>query len=342
MAFISIPDSWIQVGKALVQRLFQRIKDNLDSLNSGVGVLTGTDILNGFFEIVEEIGASPLRPASWDVTEYLGGTVELDDNNSRKGQYSLKFNHPGGVGNGGGQAVSDYYALSPDKAVSLAQTFRSTNAAVRIKVMVDYFDEDKVFIIASTETLYNQNSGIPSAATRKLLYPSPPSGARYLKYKFVGGDTDTDPGSSADIFLDEVTINAIDAGAVTQEKLGYQPGTEIILSNNALTTTTSTTYVKLKEMVAARTGLITVSLDMGVTPAGGGDTAYAQIRVDGVDAGAEMSTTYGGFVTFTRDIEVTPGALVQVYCKQSGGTTTDLKNVRLLNLYPISEENTLS
>ena len=77
MAFFSIPDAWIQVGQAITQRLWQRAKDNFDAIVGQVGTLIGSDILNGFFEIVIDIAASPLRPLNWTVIEYLGGTVEL-------------------------------------------------------------------------------------------------------------------------------------------------------------------------------------------------------------------------------------------------------------------------
>ena len=100
MAFFSIPAAWIQVGQAITQRLWQTAKDNMDALFGVVGTLQGFDILNGFFEVVEDITASPLRPLSWTVVEYLGGTAELDDTASIKGTYALKFNHPGGYSAG--------------------------------------------------------------------------------------------------------------------------------------------------------------------------------------------------------------------------------------------------
>lgn len=343
MAFFSIPDSWIQVGQAITQRLFQAIKDNEDTINSTVGTLQGQDILNGFFEIVEDIGASPLRPTSWDITEYLGGTVELDDTVSTKGKYALTFNHPGGAGNGGGEAESDYYPISENTDIFIGQTFWSTLAGVRIKVEIDYFDEDKIFIIASTEILYNETTN-PTAKTRFTLQPTFPAGARYLKWRFIGGDTDTDPGGSADIILDEVHVNYYDDASIPQNKLVYLVGGNLINSNNNVASTNNTGYTKLKETRTSRSGVLTVDFSFARLGGVGGDIVRARVYINGVAVGTEHTTTSTTYQIISADYEVAIGDNVQIYARSDVGGTRNcnVKDFRFKNLYLDDEVNILT
>ena len=237
MAFISIPDSWIQVGLATVQRLFQRIKDNFDSLFGSIGTLQGDNIINGFFEVVEDIAATPLRPLSWDVAEYLGGTAELDDTgSSSKGTYAMKFIHPGGAGNGGGDAKSDYHPIDSLHTTRVAQVvYYATQAAVHIKVQIDYFDEGKLFL--STETLLNLNGGVPTSRTLGSWELTVPASARFMKVYLIGGDTDKDPGSSTDIFFDNISVEVILGNVVDQNamKTGTNRVNGTITSGSAVT-----------------------------------------------------------------------------------------------------------
>ena len=215
MAFASIPDAWIQVAQAITQRLWQRAKDNFDSLFGLVGSVQGFDILNGFFEIVEDLLATPLRPLSWDVTEYLGGTVELDDTESIKGTYGFKFNHPGGVGNGGGEAKSDYHAVNQIHSNPRLQVlYKSSLAGVHLTVKVEYFTAAKLFI--SVETLLDLVGGVPASYTDLNVTPTVPATARFLKVYIIGGDTDTDPGASADIVFDDISFVALVSGSVNE------------------------------------------------------------------------------------------------------------------------------
>lgn len=311
MAFLTIPDSWIEVGKALVQRLFQRIKDNLDTLNGTVGTLQGGDILNGFFEIVVDIAVSPLRPLNWDVLEYLGGTVELDDTNSRKGKYALKFNHPGGGGNGGGEAESDYYAVNPLLPEMIAAVFWTTIAGVRITVTVDYFDEDKIFIIASTETLYDENSGNPTSATDFLFAMVPPSTARYMKVKFIMGDTDTDPGASTDIFLDAVRMIHDPAFAAG----------DIGVSNLKDGNTSSGSFTPLAEWILHKPGTLRVKYTLlhGPTGVGGPGNARSQITQNGVLV-AGTSVTTETFVNVSVDLSGwSRGDVIAIELRENAG-----------------------
>ena len=341
MAFLSIPDSWIQVGQAVVQRLWQRTKDNFDSLLGQIGTLQGADILNGFFEIVIDIGASPLRPLNWTVIEYLGGTVELDNTSSSKGTYALKCNHPGGAGNGGGEATSDYHPINQIHSNNKLQTvYWSTQAGVHLQIKVDYFTAAKLFI--SSETVLDLSGGVPTSKTLNAWTLTVPATARFMKAILVGGATDIDPGSSTDIFFDSVSLAALVPGSVYREAMVNYDGanTYTVLNNATEETTASTSYVKLKEILVTRDGIIDTSFQLKKTGAG---SAFGKIYLNGSPVGTERNTTSTGYVTFTEDIAVSAGDLLQLYSKKSAAATSaEVSNFKIRDGQPYAELSTVS
>ena len=271
--------------------------------------------------------------------EFTGGNVQISQGTAKKGQYSLKFEHPGGAGNGGGTAESDYFAMSVKQSIAIGQTFWTDQTGVRVKVQIDYFDEDKLFI--SNETLYNEVLNTTSIM-RLVLHPTIPNGASYLKYKFVGGSTGDDPGSLTTIHLDNVHVNGYDDGSIVQRKLGYEPGSEIIASNDTVASTNLASYTKVKETVAARFGTLTIYHEFR-KDTGAVANAYTKIYVNGSAVGSENSTTSTAFQAVSEDIEVEVDDLVQIYAKKDGGAgLCEVRNFRFLNLEQIYEVNTLT
>lgn len=74
MAFTSIPQTLITVGKAVTQRLLLYIKDNFDHFNTKISTLEASNVPNGSFEIDSDIDD---RPDLWSVNFYSGGTGGL-------------------------------------------------------------------------------------------------------------------------------------------------------------------------------------------------------------------------------------------------------------------------
>jgi hypothetical protein len=75
-----------------------------------------------------------------------------------------------------------------------------------------------------------------------------------------------------------------------------------------------TTYTKMKEDSMIAPGAYTISFDMKIN---GVDTAYGRIYINGVAVGTEQSTTSSSYVTFTENISVKTGDLVQIYSRAS-------------------------
>ncbi len=77
----------------------------------------------------------------------------------------------------------------------------------------------------------------------------------------------------------------------------------------------STTYIKKKEISVGTGGTITVSFRLKSASAVTSYAAYGQIYVNGVAVGTVRTTTSKTYVTYTQDITVAAGDLVQLYVK---------------------------
>jgi len=82
-----------------------------------------------------------------------------------------------------------------------------------------------------------------------------------------------------------------------------------------------TTYIKKKEIsVDSLGGILRVKADMRGSHAGGGLNTYIRVYVNGVAVGAEHFQSSSTWTTYTDDIPVEPGDLVQLYYKTNNGS----------------------
>lgn len=94
----------------------------------------------------------------------------------------------------------------------------------------------------------------------------------------------------------------------------------IIASNNLKKSldneqsTISTTYTLLKQYQSIRTGWVRIKFDLKKSPDLEG-SVYARIYRNGVAYGTEQSTTSGTYSTFSEDIFIEAGCLIQLYGK---------------------------
>jgi len=106
-----------------------------------------------------------------------------------------------------------------------------------------------------------------------------------------------------------------------------QVSDDIIASANTQRSTTSSTYVRLKEIKIKVGGRVRCTYDVDLE----GGTAYTQLYVNGSPvAGTEHSfTSYG---SYSNDIDINDNDLVQLYAKNSNGYHTYVSNFRVRGL----------
>lgn len=96
----------------------------------------------------------------------------------------------------------------------------------------------------------------------------------------------------------------------------HTTGSKLEAQSIAQRTHYTTTYEKVKEISVGKGGVITVSFRLAT--AAPGSLTYAavgRIYVNGVAIGTERTTTSSSFVTYTEDITINAGDLVQLYIK---------------------------
>ncbi len=205
---ITKTDSQHDTGKPITKDLFiDPVIDNLNDLNDRVGANAG--VLNGSFE--EGTVGTGNTPSSWSWTASgSGGTYALTSTSGEQahGQNGFKITHPSGVGNGGGYiqtdefipvGTSDYLYLAWKMKVSAA------NGAENTVTILWYKKDQTVSGVTTSNDIFNSTAG-PTAWTQCFSGAQVPSDACFFKVRLLGGDTATDPGSSTDIFFDDVRI----------------------------------------------------------------------------------------------------------------------------------------
>lgn len=104
---------------------------------------------------------------------------------------------------------------------------------------------------------------------------------------------------------------------------------DIIHSNDIERTTTSSSYVKLKEIVSYKNlkGVrISVDLKTGNSP----DLVYAKVCINDIIVGTEFSDTTGVYVTHSREAsDVVYGDLIQIYVRRTLDVSAYVQNMKI-------------
>lgn len=202
-------DSQHDAGKPITKDLFvDPVIQNLNDLNDRVGASGNLGLLNGSFE-EGTVGASN-TPSNWSWTASgSGGTYALTSTAGEQahGQNGFKITHPSGVGNGGGYIQTDDFipvGTSDFLYVAWKMKVSAANGAQN-KVTVLWYTSAQVAAGTTSTNLYDDTAG-PTAWTQCFGGTQVPSDAEFFKLRLLGGDTATDPGSSTDIFFDDVRI----------------------------------------------------------------------------------------------------------------------------------------
>jgi hypothetical protein len=233
MAFEALTTTETGAGKAIIQALMRKIKNNFDALFGILGTLAGSDIPNGSFE-VDSTGSG--IPDGWTLFTYPGGSVARDIATVAHGEASLKLVHPGGVGNGGGYATSDYVACNQLEKIALKFIHWSTAAGMKNQVIIYWYTAAKVACATPSITIYDSTAN-PTAATSFVKAPLPPSTARFFKVRVVGGESSVDVAGSAYFDGLELTMTTDQVLYATSVSTLGAVGTEAFLGSQGTNVT---------------------------------------------------------------------------------------------------------
>ena len=157
--------------------IVEELNANPDAL--GINEAGGL-IANGSFEIDTD---ADLIPNNWVLVDEAGSTNELDTSESTDGAQSFRFTSSG-VG-GGSLTTEDFFPVNDIDPLRVNVDLRSTVAAVRNIVRVEWYDISQVFI--SNSDVYDSTAN-PLTFTTQNLVALPPALARFAKLKLIGID----------------------------------------------------------------------------------------------------------------------------------------------------------
>lgn len=196
------------VGDPTKQTLIQSIIDALAAAEVDIASIVGERLVtNGSFEVDSD---SDGFPDQWTRTLYTGGAFALVDDtgtgaNSAHGLKAIKFTHPGGGGNGGGEIVTHadtYIEASPNRPYLL--TWQNKNSVAGVTNSVEVIEYDATQTLLATVVVFSATTN-PTTWTlmRSRFTPSDPL-CRYIKLRFKCGETSAS--TAGTIFIDNVQL----------------------------------------------------------------------------------------------------------------------------------------
>ena len=200
MSYQAITTDEITGDKPGTDSLFSKIKDNFDYLYALSGDVI--DVPNGTFEIDADGDGVP---DNWTRSLYAGGSGAFDTTTPAQGAKAYKFTRTSGAGNGGGYLECGYLPISEYISPKVQFKLKASAAGMKNIVRLRYFDKDKVDLSAD-EDIYSSTSN-PTSWTSYTKWGVPPTNARYMKIRLIGGYTDTDV--AGDIYFDDVHYNPL-------------------------------------------------------------------------------------------------------------------------------------
>lgn len=194
MAFEALTNTETAAGKAIVQALMRKIKTNFDALFVAVDTLSSNNIPNGSFEVYDAVTDTPVN---WVLPPpYPGGSVARDTATPTHGAAGLKMVHPGGAGNGGGTATSDFVPCSELAPVVVEMIHYATAADMNNQVIFYWYDKNKVACATPSTTVYNSTTN-PISAALLICGATPPATARFFTIRLVGGESSVNVAGTA-------------------------------------------------------------------------------------------------------------------------------------------------
>lgn len=142
-----------------------------------------------------------------------------------------------------------------------------------------------------------------------------------------------------DVSANATTINNAD---ITQKQIIVSPtsiyitASDVLLQSNTVERfTPNQTYLKLKEIRIpahiSSNSIYRIKFDLGMEFDVGGDIAYGKIYLNGVAHGTEQTETSPPYVTYSEDLVIGGGDLIQLWVKSND--VVNRAKVRNFNLY---------
>lgn len=333
--FTSVPDASIDVDSPWTQEVTTQYRDNDIHLEEWLGAsYTAAQDHNhdGVNSALIEVGPNFQRNGSfesgltvgWDFTQYTGGSYVINSSQEMDGQYCVAITSTSTVNGGGDGTSANFTPVSPGAMYALRVCVKASVINVSSRAEFIWYDDTQSQI--STSTVYSATDTNTTMAIRGAAVKAP-TNAKFAKVKLTGGV----PGSGSatgTIYFDGVIFFAGHNGYV-------DVGTTYTFASSTVTqTTTSGSYVKVKELYSAYGGLMNVSHE---SQNSGAVAGASKVYINGAAAGTEFALT-GAFVVHSEDLYVAQGDLVQVYAHNGSSGTAEVKNLllRTASLPPVA------
>lgn len=203
-----MPISSPSVGDPTKQSLIQAIIDALAAAEVDIAAIVGERLVtNGSFEVDSD---SDGFPDQWTSTPYTGGSFALVDDtgtgaNSAHGLKAIKFTHPGGGGNGGGEIVTHadtFIEVTPNRSYWLS--WMNKNSVAGLTNSVEILEYDATLTLLATHQIYLATTVPTSWKLIRAHFDITDPLVRYAKIKFKCGETSAS--TAGDIFIDNVQL----------------------------------------------------------------------------------------------------------------------------------------
>lgn len=196
------------IGDPTKKSLADDIIDALAAVEVDVAAIVGERLVtNGSFEVDSD---SDGFPDQWTRTLYTGGAFSLVSDtgtgaNSAHGLKAIKFTHPGGGGNGGGEIITHadtYIEATPNRTYWLS--WMNKNSVAGLTNSVEIIEYDATLTLLTTHQIYTATTVPTSWKLIRTHFNIVDPLVRYIKIKFKCGETSAS--TAGDIYIDNVQL----------------------------------------------------------------------------------------------------------------------------------------
>ena len=274
---------------------------------------------NGVNSALVEVGANMLRngsfegsSASWTLTNYTGGTMQVQTSGAMHGKYCLAITSTV-LANGGGKLESDeFMPVSPGRRYSASGLFSGSAANLSGAIGIIWYDAALAQISASNLSFSN----IPTTQKIYGITDSAPGTAAYARVLFTG----IPPGATiGTVYVDGCSFSPDDVRqSYTAAGTSYFTPDMLVGSN----TSTAAPYQEVKNFSIQASGFYRVTYAASCVTT---NQPYSQIYRNGVAYGTVHSAVAG---TFTEDLYFDEGDTMQIFAAPyTAGMTTTISGV---------------